>query len=893
MKKSIKTNITKGLALLVCLVMVLACFMPMAVTTASASSKVSIKTSGGWLESAYVEWSEVSGADGYKVYVKKSGGSYSVIDDALIRKYKSSGGYYYRADALGLAAGSYVLKVVPVINGSESSSNSTETGSLTVTAYDRTGFAWVNGNSNGAYNADGTLKSNAVVIYVSEASKDTVSLTVKTGSSATTTATGLQNILTAYKKGYDSRPLCIRIIGKVTDPAKLMDGDIEVSGSGTSKKLTCGITIEGVGEDAVAYGWGIRIKNISNMEIRNLGTMMCDSSEGDNISLQQNNDHVWVHNCDFFYGMAGSDSDQAKGDGALDCKTSTYVTFSYNHFWDSGKCNLQGMKAETKENYITYHHNWYDHSDSRHPRIRTCTVHVYNNYYDGNSKYGVGATMGASVFVESNYFENCKYPMLISMQGNDIATNPKGTFSEEDGGIIKAYNNYMTGQTGFTSYSQNSVEFDAYVVNSASQTVPSSVTTKKGGYTYSNFDTASSMYSYTAQSPSAAKTSVMKYAGRMNGGDFEWTFTSADDSSYDVNTALKSKLSSYTSNVVSVGSLQSSSVSGNTSGSGSTGDTGSSSDSGSSGGSSSSGSGSTAVVGDYVHNFTKNGKTSSFYSITGNTSTSKGSVTYDGNTLSTCLKMETDTNISFNAPASGKLTLVFGGNTSATGKSVKFNGTKYTIDSTQVISFDVKTGSNTVTKGDSINLYYMVYEPDSSASGGSGSASDGDNTDSDGNDGTGGNTGDNTGNGIGDDSAGDSGSTGNNGGSTSDGTGNSTGGSESGNGSTGDNTGNGGNGSAGDDTGNSGNGSLDGNAGNAGESSGNGSGSTSNSGIDDTDSNLRDNTDNAQNTGTDNGNGDGNNNLIWLWIVIGIVVIGAGGAGAVLYIKKSKETKNN
>ena len=95
---------------------------------------------------------------------------------------------------------------------------------------------------------------------------------------------------------------------------------------------------------------------MSNLEIRNIGVMLVDSSEGDNITLQQGNDHVWVHNCDLFYGMAGSDADQAKGDGALDCKKSTYITFSYNHFWDSGKCNLLGLSEDTTDGlYITYH----------------------------------------------------------------------------------------------------------------------------------------------------------------------------------------------------------------------------------------------------------------------------------------------------------------------------------------------------------------------------------------------------------------------------------------------------------------------------------------------------------------------------------------------------------
>ena len=119
--------------------------------------------------------------------------------------------------------------------------------------------------------------------------------------------------------------------------------------------------------------------------------MNCDSDEGDNIGLQQDNSYIWVHNCDLFYGHAGSDGDQAKGDGALDAKRSKYLTISYNHFWDTGKSNLLGLgEGTTADYYATYHHNWYDHSDSRHPRVRFFSTHVYNNYYDGVSKYGVG-----------------------------------------------------------------------------------------------------------------------------------------------------------------------------------------------------------------------------------------------------------------------------------------------------------------------------------------------------------------------------------------------------------------------------------------------------------------------------------------------------------------------
>lgn len=518
--------------------------------TGIVSAEVSAPSQSAVLkESAYITWKPISGADGYNVYCKPEGGSYVQLDSMLIRQYSG----YFRADAVGLKEGKYVMKVVPTAGGNENSSDSIESEPITVGSYDRTGFAWTNGTSSGAYNEDGTLKDNAVVLYITEETKDTVTMDVATSSSgATANGIGIQNILNLYKKGYETRPLDIRVIGTVTDPAVTDKGDITIDGGG---KLKCGITVEGIGDDAVISGFGLRVKNISNLEIRNIGVMLVDSIEGDNITLQQGNDHVWVHNCDLFYGMAGSDADQAKGDGALDCKKSTYITFSYNHFWDSGKCNLLGLSEGTTDDlYITYHHNWYDHSDSRHPRVRYYSAHVYNNYYDGNSKYGIGSTMGSSVFADSNYFRNCKYPMLTSMQGSDVADGAEGTFSGEDGGTIKAYGNYIEGQKRFVSYQEDKVEFDAYTASSRDEKLPVSVTSKQGSNTYNNFDTASAMYSYTADVAEDVPSVVKAEAGRLDGGDFDFTFTADDDSSYAVNTELMTKLKSYKPSVIAIGS---------------------------------------------------------------------------------------------------------------------------------------------------------------------------------------------------------------------------------------------------------------------------------------------------------------------------------------------------
>ncbi|MBR4362686.1 MAG: right-handed parallel beta-helix repeat-containing protein [Ruminococcus sp.] len=508
-----------------------------ALTAAAAESSVKVLSAVGYGEGMYATWSSVSGASGYNVYVdgKK-------IDSMLIRQYPG----FMRADAVGLKAGSHTMKIVPIINGNEDSSKAGET-NATASAHKREGFGFVNGSSSGAYNDDGTLKSNAAVIYVTNANKDTVSVSLPDKNGSNVQLTGVQNIITNLKSNKKVGPVCIRFIGNITDPSVLNKGDLYVD------TVTCGLTIEGIGSDATFNGFGLVLKNTSNCEVRNIGFMNCNSSEGDDCGLQQGNDHIWVHNCDFFYGDAGSDADQAKGDGALDTKKSSYVTHSFNHFWDNGKCNLQGMKDETTSNYITYHHNWYDHSDSRHPRIRTCSVHVYNNYFDGNAKYGVGVTMTSSCFVENNYFRNCKYPMLSSMQGSDIATG--GTFSGEDGGIIKSFGNVMSGQKAFVTYQQNGSDFDAYEASSRNEKVPSNVKTKQGGTTYNNFDTDSGiMYSYTADSAENVPAVVKAGAGRVDGGDFKWQFTSADDEDYAVNSALKSALVNYKDSITAIGS---------------------------------------------------------------------------------------------------------------------------------------------------------------------------------------------------------------------------------------------------------------------------------------------------------------------------------------------------
>ena len=515
----------------------------------SVAAKAAVTAQSGWFEAAYAKWEAVSGASGYQVFIKPQGGTYTQLDEELVRQYPG----YFRADAVGLKAGSYVMKIVPVIGGKADESKAMETSALNVIAHDRNGFAHYNRSEGvGAYNNDGTLKSNARVIYVTANNAKTVSLPITTSTKGEETRTGLQNIIAAFEKGLETRPLAIRIVGTV----KAADMDAFGSSAeglqikGKSGAYNANITLEGIGNDAAIHGFGILCRSIASVEFRNFAIMLCMD---DCLSLDTDNKNIWIHNMDFFYGGTGGAADQAKGDGTVDIKgKSSHVTVSYNHFFDSGKCSLGGMKSETTDCWMTYHHNWFDHSDSRHPRIRTAFYHVYNNYYDGVSKYGVGVTCGGSSFVENNYFRNCKYPLLISKQGTDAEGD--GTFSGESGGVNKAFNNFIKGERKIQYYdgSQTDGKWDAVLAQNRDEAV--SATAFSGGTSYNNTADAEARKAVPAsavEAPEAARATIQKLAGRCEQGDFKWTFNnSTQDENYGVITDLKNAIVNYKSTLI-------------------------------------------------------------------------------------------------------------------------------------------------------------------------------------------------------------------------------------------------------------------------------------------------------------------------------------------------------
>ena len=638
-------------------------------TLLASADGIQIVEAQGWLESAYVKFGLVEGAKSYHAYIKGGQfGDFTKMDDQLVRNY----GSYGRADMVGLQAGTYEMKIVPVdAEGAEMTAQAGSAANLEVVNYSREGFAFKDGYAPGAYNSDGTLKQGAKVFYVTKNTAKTISTTV-TGAESNP-CVGIQSIIDAYQKGKDKTPITFRFIGLIEkgdlDHISSSEEGLQVKGKNADSELN--MTFEGIGDDATIKGFGFLVRNSKGVEFRNIGIMRCMD---DGISLDTDNSNIWVHHNDVFYGPNGG-GDHAKGDGAVDVKSdSKLVTVSYNHYWDTGKSNMFGMKSESGPNYVSYDHNWFDHSDSRHPRVRTMSVHVWNNYFDNVAKYGVGATSGSSVFVENNYFKKTKKPILSSQQGTDAQGS--GTFSGEDGGMIKAYGNYFDKSiSNFKYYTQKnpaSTGYDAYETESRDEQVPETEVTRVGGTKYDNFDTnASVMYAYTAVAAADVPALVTGYygAGRMNHGDFSYSFpdnvgNDTSDSAYDA--TLGGLLDNYKSALVGIFGDENASGGGDNGG----GDNGG----GDNGGGDNGGGDTEGVI---LATF-DGAPSHSMFTVGG--SYGDGKITYNGTYYKKGIKLDSKGSITFTPTKDYNMVLVLA--TAKNGRDVKINGEKTTVSGT-------------------------------------------------------------------------------------------------------------------------------------------------------------------------------------------------------------------
>jgi len=185
-------------------------------------------------------------------------------------------------------------------------------------------------------------------------------------------------------------PMTIKVVGRITISSK--------QGVRPHK------TIVGVGSSATIAGGGFDFYRSYNVIVRNLTFV---DAEDDAINVGQESHHIWIDHNTFV----------SPADGSIDVvRGADYVTVSWNHFAATDKSMLISHSdgaASTDVGHlkVTIHHNFFDRSRQRHPRVRFGEpVHVYNNYFLGNELYGVASTQNGGVLVEGNYFSGVPFP---------------------------------------------------------------------------------------------------------------------------------------------------------------------------------------------------------------------------------------------------------------------------------------------------------------------------------------------------------------------------------------------------------------------------------------------------------------------------------------------------
>jgi pectate lyase len=177
-------------------------------------------------------------------------------------------------------------------------------------------------------------------------------------------------------------------------------------------KVASNKSILGVGSNSGLTGGGLNVSKVSNVIIRNLNFRNADD-DAINVETSTN---VWIDHNDLANAF----------DGLTDIKRAAdFVTVSWNHFHDHDKTALLGHSDDNGAQDIghlrvTYVHNWFDATTQRHPRVRFGNpVHVLNNYYNGNSGYGIASTENAGVLSERNSFENVAHPTVTQTGDSD------------------------------------------------------------------------------------------------------------------------------------------------------------------------------------------------------------------------------------------------------------------------------------------------------------------------------------------------------------------------------------------------------------------------------------------------------------------------------------------
>ena len=510
--------------------------------------QVDIIASAGEQESAYVEFKPVSGATSYNIYVQ--GGKYTHktlvnTDVAYTREISSS---KMRTDLIGLTKDNYLIDIVPVYGEEESNATPTEV-SVLVSEYDRSGYAHFKYSQGvGAYNDDGSLKEDAIVIYVTDQNKNTVMKDIcekyselsmfqipsyytndYMGQDANSIGWWLNN--TQFSKAekdskgniyepqtgrktsdtYDpngaslgfaqlgtEHPIVVRFVGEVTAPEGLtvydsykLGGSEGDNGMMARMKNLLNVTIEGVGDDAIIEGWGFHF--ISADTTGTYGK----SFEARNLTFDK-----------YAEDALGMEGDQSNG----------VITKSVERCWVHHNTFLPGYCANPAESdkgegdgscdfkrgqYFTMSYNYYEYCHKTNLVGSADDSLQFNLSFHHNYWYNCGSRMPLLRQANIHFYNNYIYG-----DSSDSKSALSYVSSVRAGAYMFAEANYYEGCKQIVELKSGAVKAfnNAYVqcfngdgstrVDARETSVPASASCNYNGTSFQDFDTNSTLFYY-------------------------------------------------------------------------------------------------------------------------------------------------------------------------------------------------------------------------------------------------------------------------------------------------------------------------------------------------------------------------------------------------------------
>ncbi|KAG9230840.1 putative pectate lyase A [Amylocarpus encephaloides] len=188
-------------------------------------------------------------------------------------------------------------------------------------------------------------------------------------------------------------------------------------------KVGSNTSIIGKDKSVVFTSFGLLVKGMENVIIRNIAVAKVLAANGDAIGVQKST-NVWIDHVDI---SADRDHDKDFYDGLIDfAHAADFVTISNCKIHDHWKASLVGHSDSNSEEdkgnlRVTYHNNHWLNINSRGPSFRFGTGHMYNNYYDTVSD-GINTLQGSQVLVENNVFIGSKKTLYSTDSGFAVAT---------------------------------------------------------------------------------------------------------------------------------------------------------------------------------------------------------------------------------------------------------------------------------------------------------------------------------------------------------------------------------------------------------------------------------------------------------------------------------------